>query len=170
MGSEPSFEEVVRDFGPMIGRIAASHEADPALAEDLVQDILLALWRALPRFGGRGPLRAFVARLAANRALSHVRRAMARARSTRLPGAPLPEALPAPGEGPEAALIAAEGEARLLAAVRALPLGLRQVVVLALEGLGAADIAAVVGITPNAVAIRLHRAKQALRSLLGETP
>jgi RNA polymerase sigma-70 factor (ECF subfamily) len=55
-------------------------------------------------------------------------------------------------------------------AVRDLPLPLRQVAVLTLEGLAPQDIAAVLGITANAVAIRLSRAREALRSRLGEGP
>jgi RNA polymerase sigma-70 factor (ECF subfamily) len=165
LDTTPSFDEVLRLHGAMIARIAASHEADPGLAEDLVQDILLALWRALPSFRGEGPLRAYVARLAANRALAHVKRAMARPRP-----APLAPDLPAPDPGAEAGLIAGEGRERLLAAVRALPLGLKEPAVLALEGLPAAEIAAVLGVTPNAAAIRLTRARAALRTLMGDRP
>jgi RNA polymerase sigma-70 factor (ECF subfamily) len=165
MGVPPSFDEVVQQFGPMIRRIAKSHEADQGLAEELAQDILFALWRALPSFRGEGSLRAFVARIAGNRSLAHVKRALRRGRSTELD-----EGIPAPGASPEASVIAGERQARLLAAVRALPLGPRQVVILTLEGLGAGEIAAVLGTTPNAVAVRLSRARQTLKTLMGETP
>ena len=60
----------------MITRIASSHEAEPHLAEDLVQDIYFAIWRALPSFRGDASLRTFVARIAANRAVTHVARAV----------------------------------------------------------------------------------------------
>jgi RNA polymerase sigma-70 factor (ECF subfamily) len=52
---------------------------------------------------------------------------------------------------------------RFLAHVRTLPLGQRQVLTLALEGLSHAEIAEVVGITPQNVAVRLGRARDALR-------
>ena len=165
MGAAPSFDEVLREHGPMIRRIARSHEADRGLAEELAQDILFALWRALPSFRGEGSLRAFVARIAGNRALAHVKRSMRRGRS-----APLDEGIPAPDVSPEVSVLAGERHARLLAAVRALPLGPRQVVILTLEGLGAGEIAAVLGTTPNAVAVRLSRARRTLRTLMGETP
>ena len=53
------------------------------------------------------------------------------------------------------------------AAVRELPLGLRQVVVLTLEGLSNAEVADVVGISENNVAVRMTRARAELTRLLG---
>lgn len=160
-----SFEEIERDFAPMVRRIAASHEADRQLAEELVQDIWLALWRALPSFRAQSSLRTFVARIATYRALSHVRR---NARMPR-PG-DMPDDLPAPEPGPEQQAIGRDRQAKLLAAVRALPLPLRQVALLTLEGLAPQEIAAALGISANAVAIRLSRARDALRKQMGEAP
>jgi RNA polymerase sigma factor (sigma-70 family) len=58
---------------------------------------------------------------------------------------------------------------RLQQAVRALPLALRQVMVLAFEGLSNEDIAAVLGLTAGNVGVRLHRGKALLKAALGET-
>lgn len=55
---------------------------------------------------------------------------------------------------------------RLLRHLRALPLGQRQVLTLALEGLPHAEIAAIAGITTENVAVRLGRAREALRRSL----
>ena len=52
---------------------------------------------------------------------------------------------------------------RLLAAVRRLPLPLRQVTIQTLEGFTPAEIAEVLGVNANTVSIRLTRAKAALR-------
>jgi RNA polymerase sigma-70 factor (ECF subfamily) len=160
-----SFEEIERDFGPMVRRIAASHEANRQLAEELVQDIWLALWRALPSFRADSSLRTFVARIATYRALTHVRR------SARLPRlGEMSDDLPAPEPGPEQQAIGRDRQAKLLAAVRALPLPLRQVALLTLEGLAPQEIAAILGITANAVAIKLSRAKDVLRQQMGDMP
>ena len=51
---------------------------------------------------------------------------------------------------------------RLRAAVQALPIGMRQVIVLTLEGLSNAEVADVVGISENNVAVRLTRARAEL--------
>ena len=160
-----NFDEIEREFGPMVRRIAASHEADRHLAEELVQDIWLALWRALPSFRADSSLRTFVARIATYRAISHIRR---RARFPR-PGE-MPDDLPTAEVGPEQHAIDRDQQAKLLSAVRGLPLPLRQVALLTLEGLTPQEIAAVLGITANAVAIRLSRARDGLRKRMGETP
>ena len=53
-------------------RLAASYERDPSRQQDLVQDIWLAVWQALPRFRGECSERTFVFRIAHNRAVSHI--------------------------------------------------------------------------------------------------
>ena len=146
----------------MIARIAAAHEADPGAREDLVQDILCALWRALPSFRGEGSLRGFVARVAANRAVGHIQRAVRRPAAIELPAT-----LAAPGASPESAAVDRDQAQRLLTAVRALPPRLRQTALLALEGLSHAEIADVLGVTVNAVAVRMSRAKTELKQRIG---
>jgi RNA polymerase sigma factor (sigma-70 family) len=158
----PPFEEVVARHAAMIRRIAAAHEADAGAREDLVQDILFAVWRALPSFRGEAGLRSFIARVAANRAVTHVQKALRRPACTELSGD-----LAASDASPETHAIGLDETARLLAAVRALPIGLREPALLALEGLSQTEIAGVLGVTPNAVAIRMSRARLALRKLIG---
>jgi RNA polymerase sigma-70 factor (ECF subfamily) len=87
----------------MIRRIAAARESNASAREDVVQDILCAIWRALPNFRGEGNLRAFIARAAANRAVTHVQRVL------KLPAwAELTGDLLASGPGPEAHAIAVD--------------------------------------------------------------
>lgn len=158
---QTTFDQVQKEFGPLIRRIAVSYEANGGAAEELVQDIYFALWLALPSFRGQSSLRTFVARVATNRAISHVRR------SVRSPlSVELSENLPAGEPTPEHRAIAEDQQARLIAAIRALPLSLRQVALLTLEGLARSEISEVLGISVNAVAIRLSRAKDVLRHTL----
>lgn len=155
---QPTFNQVEREFGALIRRIAVSYEADAGAAEELVQDIHFALWLALPSFRGQSSLRTFVARVATNRAVSHVRR------SVRTPQAvELPDDLSAGEPTPEHQAIATDQQARLIAAIQALPLSLRQVALLTLEGFARAEISEVLGISINAVAIRMSRARDVLR-------
>jgi RNA polymerase sigma-70 factor (ECF subfamily) len=128
-----------------------------------VQDVYLAIWRALPSFRGDSSLRTFVARIATNRAVTHVARALKLP-----PSLELSEDIPAPGDNPEGQVIAIDRAARLTSAVRSLPLAYRQTATLTLEGLTTKEIADVLGITTNAVAIRMSRAKDLLRVLIGE--
>lgn len=158
-----TFEQIVREHDPMLRRIAATYEARTHLAQDLVQEIYFAIWRALPAYRGEAALRTFVARIATNRAITHVARALKVP-----PSSDLDENIPAPGPGPEGHAMALDRRANLLVAVRTLPLAYRQTALLALEGLKPAEIAEVLGISTNAVAVRMSRAKALLRELIGD--
>ena len=150
----------------MVTRIARSYEADPGRAEDLVQDIHLAVWRALPRFKANAGLRTYIARIAHNRAISHVGREMRRPLSYGLD-----EDLPAAGLSPEDLAVESDARRKLEQAVRRLPIGQRVVATLALEGFTPEEVAAVLGITPAAASVRLHRAQTQLRDWFkGEAP
>jgi RNA polymerase sigma-70 factor (ECF subfamily) len=120
------------------------------------------VWQALPSFRGDCSERTFVFRIAHNRAVSHIDRWQRRRTDALDDEAPVA----APGPDPERSLSAQQSHERLQAAVQSLPLGLRQVVVLTLEGLSHAEVADIVGITENNVAVRLTRAKAALSRLL----
>jgi RNA polymerase sigma-70 factor (ECF subfamily) len=163
MTTEQVFERIVREQDAMLRRIASSYEAEAHLAEELIQEIYFAIWRALPSFRGDSQLRTFVARIATNRAATHVARAL---RSP--PSLELSEHIPAPGDDPQSQAITIDQQKRLTSAVRRLPLAYRQAATLTLEGLSPKEIASVLGITTNAVAIRMSRAKELLRRLIGD--
>ena len=144
-------------------RLVASYERDPSKRQDLLQDIWLAVWQALPRFRGECAERTFVFRIAHNRAVSHVDHWQRRRTDPLDEDAPLPAPLP----DPERALSTQQRCERLRAAVQSLPLAVRQIAVLSLEGLSHAEIADVAGISENNVAVRLTRARAILARLLG---
>jgi len=168
MSGEERIEQVLAEHGALVRRVAATYERDPAAREDLLQEILLALWRALPRFRGESSERTFVLRVAHNRGLTHAFRRRPR-------GLPLDEAgeVADPGPGPERSATLAQRRERLLGALHRLPLATRQILSLGLEGLSGAEIAALLGITENNANVRLSRARRALRAELergGELP
>lgn len=154
---------LVSEHDGAIRRLAASHERDPSRRQDLVQDIWLAVWQALPRFRDDCSERTFVFRIAHNRAVSHIQHWQRRRTESLDDDAPVA----AIGPDPEHTLSQQQRRERLQAAVRDLPLGLRQVVVLTLEGLSNAEVASIVGITENNVAVRMTRARAELTRLLG---
>ncbi len=161
---DAEFERVLEQFGAALRRVAASYEWRAAGRDDLFQEIALALWQALPRFRGECSMRTFVFRIANNRALTHVWRR----------GAPLLDMSEAEHvadrtESHESQTARRQQRQRLDDAIRGLPVVHRQVLMLALEDLAHAEIAAVLGITENAVAVRLTRARQALREAMGVT-
>lgn len=161
MERDATFEAVLAEHGSMLRRIASAYEAERERRRELEQDILLAVWRALPSYRGPAPLRAFIARVAHNRAITHVAREAAEPRRQQLD-----EAAPSTDPTPHDAAEARDLRERLATAVRSLPLSLRQPALLTLEGFAPAEIAEVLGLNANTVSIRLTRAKAALRQAL----
>src|SRR6185436_3321454 len=112
-------------------------------------------------FRGDAPMRGFIARIAHNRAISHVDREVRSPRAV-----PLDEAIPSTAPTPEDAASASNARAKLEAAVQRLPLNQKLVITLALEGFSPEEVASVLGITASAASVRLHRAKTALEQML----
>lgn len=159
----PHFERLVREYGAALSRLALSYERDPQEREDLLQEILFALWRALPTFRGECSERTFVYRVAHNRALTHRRR-----RRTPNEAMDNAAAVADPRADPAERAVAAQRVEHLQDAIRRLPQTYRQVVMLRLEDLSNAEIADVLGVTENTIAIRLTRARKALAQLMHE--
>jgi RNA polymerase sigma-70 factor (ECF subfamily) len=157
----PPFESIVADFGPLISRIASSYEADPSLREDLTQQIFLAVWQAMPTWRAESSLKTFIARVAQNRSISFVTKQVRQG-----PVAELPERIEADAPNPEEQVIKINEREMLMEATRRLPLPQRQVIILVLEGFTYPEISEMLEIPPNALALRLSRAKAALKSML----
>ena len=160
---EQRFSALLEAYGPSLGRVAGVYARDPAEREDLLQEIVVAIWRALPRFRGECSERTFVFRIAHNRGITHIAR-------HRLPTTALTSDLEVADAkpSPEQTLAAQQQQRRLRAAVQRLSLGHRQVVTMVLEGMTYGEIADVLGITESNVGARLTRARQLLRSLCKE--
>lgn len=155
------YEQILAAYGSALVRVTASYESLPQAREDLLQEILLAIWKALPSFRGDCSEKTFALRVAHNRCLTHVWKRGKSPQSR----ADIPE-VPDARKDPEALAIDARRRETLLAAIRALPVNYRQVITLALEDLTPAEIATVLGVTENNVAVRLNRARKALRRIL----
>ncbi len=157
---ERRYQEVLREHGRGLARVAASHARSASEREDLLQEIALSLWRALPRFREEASLRTFAYRVARNCAIDHLRK-----RRTIVAAGELVDQRPRA----EDVLDRRGDRQRLLDAIQALPLSQRHVLTLQLEGLSYAEIAEVIGITEKNVSARLSRARKTLRERLGGT-
>ncbi|MEG3179207.1 RNA polymerase sigma factor [Sphingomonas sp. LT1P40] len=149
---------------PAIARLARAVEADGDRARDLEQDIHLALWRSFAGFDGRCSIGTWTYRVAHNVTATHASRG---ARSAKLVTLEDAEALTAPGD-PEGDA----SNAQLLDRVRMLIATLkhpdRSVILLYLEGLDAAAIGEVTGLSAGNVAVKIHRIKAMLASHFAE--
>ena len=158
--SDSSFDRVMDEFGPALHRMAATYAPAGPARDDLEQEIALAIWRALPRFRGTASLRTYVFRVAQNRCIDLLRRGRAQEWDE-------PDALAHSGPSPEAITASRQELERVAAALREIPVAQRQSLFLALEGVPHAEIAEVMGVGVSAVAVRIHRARQALQRELG---
>jgi RNA polymerase sigma-70 factor (ECF subfamily) len=128
--------------------------------DDLLQEIAMALWTALPRFRGDSSERTWLYRVAHNTAISF------RANRRRRISHEQPAVEWKSNSNPETDAMAHEQSRQLWVAVQQLPLSDRQITVLYLEGMTAAEIEAVTGLSSGNVATRLTRIRQRLAARL----
>ena len=153
-------ELLERASGPAY-RFSRGFCRDPHDAEDLVQEVLATLLRSLATFRGDSSLSTWT--------YTVTRRACARLRKRASLDALLEtrEFASAPADEPAPSAERRELGAALENAIAALPLVQREVVVMRdVEGLPAAEVGKVLGISERAVKSRLHRARMALRERL----
>jgi len=147
-------------YGAALERLARAYEADADLRRDLLQEIHVALWRSFGGFDGRCSVRTWVYRVAHNVGASHVLRQQ-RIRAQALVGLEELENLPDANSAVDAA-DRSHALDRLLELIQRLrPLD-RHVILSYLEGLDAASIAEITGLSAGNVATKIHRIKNVL--------
>src|SRR5215469_8334455 len=147
-------------FGPALERLARAYEADPDVRRDLLQEIHIALWRSFAGFDQRCSLRTWVYRVAHNVGATHITR-QRRGRSQELIGLEEIEAHPDPATGQAVADRSLALE-RLFALIQRLKPLDRDVILSYLEGLDAAAIAEITGLSAGNIATKIHRIKAML--------
>jgi len=160
---EPLFRQWLDEHAAAVWKIARAYTASAEDRQDLVQEILLQVWRSLPQFNGRASAATWSYRVALNRALTWQRKAF-RLKDQQ----PLLEVEDRSAAGANAAEQLSQQEAieRLYAAIRQLPKSDAALVVLFLDDLSYREMAEIVGLSETHVGFKLHRAKQALAELL----
>jgi len=152
------YEDAMVTHGPALDRLARSYEANPEDRRDLLQEIHLALWRSFETFEARCSLRTWVYRVAHNVAASHVIRSRRMRSQTLVSLEELDNLI-----GKENAALAIDRNEvlqKLFALIRQLnPLD-RQIILLYLEGIDAASIGEITGISSGNVATKIHRIKK----------
>ncbi len=154
------------ELGGAIERLARAYEAEVDVRGDLIQDIHVALWRSFAAFDGRCSLRTWVYRVAHNTAASHVQKRR-RFRPERWASLDAIEALP-DTDDPETAVGERRALSRLMSLIHQLAPPDRQVLLLYLEDLDAAAMGEITGLSPGAVATKIHRLKALLARRFAE--
>lgn len=162
---DAQFAQLLDAHAEVAWRIAGAYSRTRADREDLYQEVLLQAWRALPSFRGDAAERTWLTRIAINVALGTVRRDERR-RTVDAPTAV--EAVASDGHDPAHAASQADALDRLYGALRQLPEVDRALVLLTLDERPHAEIADVLGLSVSNVAVRLHRVKARLATLLAD--
>jgi RNA polymerase sigma-70 factor (ECF subfamily) len=147
------------------GRVG-SREQSYASADDVAQEVCLAVFKALPTYRDQGrPFLAFVFGIAAHK-VADAHRSAARNRSEPVPE--LPET-PETEAGPEQRAVEGDLSQRMALLLGILSAKQREIVLLrVVVGLSAEETADAVGSTPGAVRVAQHRALARLRTSLDQ--
>jgi RNA polymerase sigma-70 factor (ECF subfamily) len=158
-GDHAAFEILVRRYNQRLFRAARAITHTDVDAEDVLQQAWLDVYRNLAQFRGDASFATWATRIAAHRAV-----AIARKRPL---VAEVVEATS--GVAPDAELSRAQIGALLESCLAGIPQGHREVMILrdVLE-LDTAETAACLGLTEEAVRVRLHRARAAVAAALTE--
>ena len=159
---ETLFKSWIANHGRAVLKVARAYTLTAEDCRDLVQEILLQVWRSLPQFQARSGASTWIYRIALNTALGWHRKERARLGRER----PILEEPPVPdGDGQ---IERREAVERLYAAIRRLPPPDAALVLLYLDGLSYRQMAEVLGISEGNVGVKLNRAKKALGELMKE--
>ncbi|WP_214364326.1 RNA polymerase sigma factor SigE [Pseudonocardia sp. H11422] len=159
----PSWDEVVREHGDRVYRLAYRLTGNPHDAEDLTQETFIRVFRSLASYKP-GTFEGWLHRITTNLFLDLVRR-RARVRMEGLPD----DTDRIPGGGPEPEVVFSEThlDPTLQAALDELAPEFRAAVVLCdVEGLSYEEIGATLGVKLGTVRSRIHRGRAALRNAL----
>ncbi len=171
-GDRPAVEGVLRWIRPHVVRYCrarvGTQEGTVVNADDLAQEVCIAVLRALPNYRDQGrPFLAFVYSIAAHKVSDAYRSA------ARHPCEPVPEVPDSQdrAEGPEERMLQDEMAGRMAKLLNILPTTQREVLRLRVVlGLSATETAEALGSTPGAVRVAQHRALARLREILAATP
>jgi RNA polymerase sigma-70 factor (ECF subfamily) len=160
-----ALEVLYRRHGAACYALARRLVADPHLAEDVVQEVFVALWRGAGYQPGRGAVGTWLLSVTHHRAVDVIRREENH-RKRRTPQAVLEDVAVA-GESPDDAAWTGLRRAGAHEAIRALPHDQREMVVLAyFGGYTQREIAGITGVPLGTVKSRTFAAMQRMRDML----
>lgn len=158
--SEKEFLEQVRASQGIIYKLVGLYANDPEEKKDLYQEVLLQAWKAWPSFRGDAKFSTWLYRICLNTLLTHKRK-----------NHPVDykESLEPLSPTVQHSSIQQENSLSLQKAIRRLSETDRALISLHLDGYDNNEMAGILGISANHVAVKLHRCKQQLTQLLKAT-
>ena len=163
---ESLFKGWLTEHGGAVLKVARAYTLTTEDCQDLVQEILLQVWRSSPLFQGRASAHTWAYRVALNTALDWHKKERRRQSRQR----PILEDLPVSELDGLQQAVQSEIIDRLYTAIRRLPKTDAALVLLYLDDLSYRQIAEVLGISEGNVGVKLNRAKKTLGELIREEP
>ena len=158
-----SFRTLVNDYSPAVLNTAIRILGDSQKAQDVHQEVFLAIWRRWHKYNGSTNWGAYLYRTTVRKAIEFARRSRAEQLGKYRPNNP------ATNERPDGQLRTAELKQQLVECLARLPKRQADVFVLSrIEGLKHDKIAEVLGCSQGTVRVHLHRATKRLTSELSE--
>ena len=161
-GDEAAYDAIFRQwYAPLVATITALLR-DRGPAEEVVQDVMLELWRRRESITFETSLRAYLFQATRNRGLNYLRRQRVETRGEATIAAALPTPEPADSDARESELNVA-----IQAAIASLPDRCREVFELSrIQGLKYSEIATELGISVKTVEAQMGKALRVMREQL----
>lgn len=166
-GREDGYRRLVERHRDPVFRLVRNLVGDSDAALDITQEAFVSGFAALKRYDPERPFRAWMSRIAINKARDWARRR--KVRSFFSHAVAIDDAFHIADDAPLSDSVAAHRAelARVMQAMAALPHNMREVLVLrTIEDMAEADTAAILDISSKAVETRLYRARKQLNEIL----
>lgn len=165
-GDTKAFEVLVTRHQRSVYNLANRFLNDEGEAEDIAQEVFLRVYRAAGTYSPQAKFTTWLYTIVKNLCFNVLRKKRL-SKITSLDDETMPE-IASNDDDPSEILSRAQLKAKVIRAVSALPHNLRIAVVLQkFHGLSCEEIANILECSPNAVKLRIHRAKQYLSHELG---
>ncbi len=154
------FSQILQQHAALLGRVAATYEANFHLRQELLQEISLAVWQALEKFKGESSVKTYVLRVAHNKAITHVAYHAKQPRNDTYCEVETPQ--PNQQTSTDEQIAQQQQIQAMLNEIRKMPIQTRQVVTMSMEGLSYSQIADACGISCTNAGVILNRARKIL--------
>ncbi len=155
--SEAAFLEQVRQNQGIIYKLVGLYANDTEEKKDLYQEILLQAWKGWPSFRKEAKFSTWLYRICLNTILTQKRKPQR---------VDYKDSLESISPAVQNSVVQNEDVVRLRMAIRQLPETDRAIISMNIDGYENAEVAEMLGISNNHVAVKLHRIKQQLGNLL----
>jgi RNA polymerase sigma factor (sigma-70 family) len=163
---EELLHSFMKEYGDMVIRLAYTYVKQKELAEDISQEVFISCYKNLETFQNRSSIKTWLYQITVNKCKDHFRSWSYRNISYRNL---IFSVFENGDKSVESSIVDKENQGMIFDKVMSLPVKYREVIILQYyEELSINEISYLLGINPNTVKTRLHRAKNLLGSYLKE--